>query len=140
MLVLQRGKFTERDSEISRVLARTASLFPRFFIPRYVSPELFSSSFSPSFLSSSFSLFISRFLVAFCDVSQGRGIVIKSELWARAGQLDSDHATGECLDSPTSKNVQLVRACTSIFFGLSATCSLARSRVNRITRSIGINS
>ena len=89
MLVLQRGKFTERDSEISRVLARTASLFPRFFIPRYVSPELFSSSFSPSFLSSSFSLFISRFLVAFCDISQGRGIVIKSELWARAGQLDS---------------------------------------------------
>lgn len=76
-----------RDSEISYVLGRTLSLFPRLFITRYVSPELFRSLFS------SFS--VSLIFRCFCDISQGHGIVIKSR--GRAGQM-FDHATQECVE------------------------------------------
>ena len=75
-LVLQRGKFTERQWNIVRS-GRTASLFPRFFIPpSYVSPELFWSSFSSS--SFSLSLSLSLFLSVSSNSRCSRDVFVKA--------------------------------------------------------------
>ena len=128
----KRKVYRERQWNIARSGPYSVFISALFYSPLR-KPRIifiFIFSFFPFFFFLSLYLSISRCFLRY--FSRPRNCYkIRTVGESRTTRLD--HATGECLDSPTSKNVQLVRACTSIFFGLSATCSLARSRVNRIT-------
>lgn len=114
VLVLQRGKFTERQWNIVAFWPYSVFISALFYSPSYVSSELFWSSFSSSSSPPSFSFFLSNSRCS-CDVSQGRGIIIKLSTVGECRTTRLDHATGERLDRLRLKMSSLFERTFSLY-------------------------